>query len=292
MKPRRWTSIILSALLTALLTACATPAQRIDEMAHRLGLRRQVVQGASFAHVVYQHETISQAGTLHVYLESDGSPWLNRYTVAPDPTPRNPLTLELMAQDRAPSLYLGRPCYHGFATTPPCHPLFWTSRRYGPEVVDSMAAALETLLEQAERAGRPFTQLVFIGYSGGGALAMLLAERFQQTRAVLTVAGNLDIDRWASWHGYSPLQGSLNPATRPPLRPDIAQLHVVGDYDRNIPENFIRSVVMKQHCSEYIVYNNFDHNCCWKTTWPVLLERLNEQLMLKLNPFHDCHPSN
>lgn len=288
MKPGGWASIALSALLTA----CVTPAQRVDGMAHRLGLRREVVQGAPFAHMVYRNEKAAQGGTLHIYLESDGSPWLNRYTVAPDPTPRNPLTLELMAQDGAPSLYLGRPCYHGFATTPPCHPLLWTSRRYGPEVLDSMTAALNTILAQAEQAGKPFTQLAFIGYSGGGALAMLLAERFPQTQAVLTVAGNLDIDRWADWHGYSPLQGSLNPAARPPLSADIVQLHVIGDRDRNVPQEFIRSVVMKQHCSEYIVYNNFDHNCCWKTTWPVLLARLKEHVALTPDQCHDGHPLN
>ena len=70
-----------------------------------------------------------------------------------------------------------------------------------------MAAALSDILQR-----RPYQGLVLIGYSGGGVLAMLLAEQFPATQAVVTVAGNLDTDAWAIEHGYSPLRGSLNPA--------------------------------------------------------------------------------
>ena len=50
-----------------------------------------------------------------------------------------------------------------------------------------MATALETWLKK-----KGYSELVLIGYSGGGALAMLLAERIR-VRAVITVAANLDI---------------------------------------------------------------------------------------------------
>jgi pimeloyl-ACP methyl ester carboxylesterase len=85
-------------------------------------------------------------------------------------------------------------------------------RRYSATVVSSMAVALERLLAERE-----IDRLAWMGYSGGGVLAMLLAPRFPQTQAIVTVAANRDIDAWADHHGYLRLAGSLNPAEgRPP----------------------------------------------------------------------------
>jgi len=255
--------------LALLLTACATASQRLDERAQRLGFTRQIVTGTDYNHVIYRNTAGSKGGMLHVYLEGDGTPWLTPNWIAADPTPREPLALELIAQDGAPSLYLGRPCYHGLAGIPPCNPLLWTSRRYGPEVVDSMTAALQKVLSQS-----PYDGIVFLGYSGGGTLAMLLAERFTQTRAVVTVAGNLDPDRWAAWHGYSPLTGSLNPASRPPLRPDIVQLHFAGGRDEKVPVELTHTAAAQQSCARLIMIDTFDHECCWQSEWPLILARL------------------
>lgn len=270
---RRARHLLRMALLAAWLTGCATPTQRLDEQAHRLGLVRQILPGTEYSHVTYHHYSEAGQGLLHVYLDGDGTPWLTPFAIAADPTPRNPLVLRLLAQDDAPSLYLGRPCYHGQAQAPACHPLLWTSQRYGPQVVDSLAAALQKVLDGAGYAG-----LVFIGYSGGGTLAMLLAERFPQTRAVLTIAGNLDPPRWAARHGYSPLDGSLNPAARPPLNPAIVQLHLVGGRDKNVPAELVRDVVLQQPPATLVVIDHFDHSCCWDTVWLDILGRLQRML--------------
>lgn len=250
------------------LAACASPALRLDERARQLGFVRQTVEGLDYRHVVFRNAADGGEGILHVYLEGDGVPWLTPYRIAADPTPRDPLALELMALDSAPSLYLGRPCYHGQAEHPPCHPLLWTARRYGPEVVDSMATALRKILGRAHYDG-----LVLIGYSGGGTLAMLLAERLPETQAVVTIAGNLDPPHWAELHGYSPLPGSLNPVARPPLRSDIAQLHFAGGRDGNVPANLIHFVVSQQHCAKFIIINTFDHICCWRGEWSRILSQ-------------------
>lgn len=271
MPKKGYPKVILEILLLTFLLACSTPARRVNELANQLGFNRQILQGTNYLHVVYRNN--EQGNLLHVYLGGDGTPWLNHTRIAADPTPRNPLTLQLMAQDNAPSLYLGRPCYHGQSHVPPCNPLLWTSQRYGSQIIDSMAAVLEKILEREH-----YRHLVFIGYSGGGVLAMLLAERFEQTRAVVTIAGNLDPDRWAAWHGYSPLKGSLNPAHRPPLPPGIVQLHYAGGHDKNVPPSIARTVVQWQHCSYFIIIESFDHICCWKTTWPTIMERLQQTM--------------
>lgn len=260
--------------LVSLCSACVTPAVHFDERASQLGLHRAVLRGALFEHVVYRNTT-GKSSLLHVYLEGDGTPWLNRYTVAADPTPRRPLMLALLARDPAAAVYLGRPCYHGYAATPPCSPLWWTARRYSAEVVDSMAAALRAWLAvQPVR----YEGLVWLGHSGGAALAMLLAERFPETRAVLTIAGNLDPDAWAAYHHYSPLTGSLNPALRLPLPPRVVQLHFFGEHDQNIPVDLLVPAVQRQPDARLTVWPDFDHDCCWPTVWPDLLARLQQAL--------------
>lgn len=256
-------------VIAGMLTGCSTPAERVTSEATRLGFTPLVVDGTEFKHQVYLNHAQGQihGATLHVYLEGDGTPWIHRDWIASDPTPRRPLMLRLMALDTAPSIYLGRPCYHGYASTHPCNPALWTDARYSQQVIDSMVRALNTLVG-VDNTG----SLMFFGHSGGGTLAMLLAERFPQTRAVVTIAGNLDIDLWAKLHGYTKMQQSMNPADRPALDKGISQLHLIGEDDTNITPQLIQEVESRQENSELVVVTDFDHICCWQELWPNILE--------------------
>lgn len=252
------------------LVACATPAQRVDEIATRLGFSRGVVLGTEFLHVVYLQNVTTPANMLHVYLDGDGSPRINpTAVVAPDPTPRNPLMLHLMALDTAPRIYLGRPCYHGFATMPPCEPMLWTDARYSSKVVGSLTAALQRIIQEYG-----YREIAFFGHSGGGTLAMLLAERFENTRAIVTLAGNLDVAAWARLHGYSPLSASLDPAQRPPLRDKIIQRHYVGSIDTEIPAAIARQFATSRTSARVVELKGFDHACCWQDAWSRMLRDL------------------
>ncbi len=259
---------LLSCLIgVSVLGACATPAQRIDETARELGYTQQWVQGTDFLHLVYLKPGLGSE--FHVYLEHDGLPWVVDDRIADDPTPRHPLMLRMMALDPAPTIYLGRPCYYGLATAPHCSPALWTNERYSERVVASMARALKSIIQRD-----PDAKLVFIGHSGGGTLAVLLAERFSETHAVVTLAGNLDITAWAGLHGYSPLIGSLNPATRPPLDTAIVQRHYVGMLDRNVPPVIARRYAASHPSTHVIELPGIDHDCCWEKLWPGMLADL------------------
>src|SRR6185436_12059458 len=118
-----------------------------------------------------------------------------------DPTPRHPLMLQLMTLDSAPSVYVGRPCYFGLANDPPCTPRDWTLDRFSPRIVDSMASVIEQL-----RAGRGTDAIELYGHSGGAALAVLLAARLGGVQRIVTIAGNLDVEAWTTYHGYTPLE--------------------------------------------------------------------------------------
>lgn len=251
---------------------CATaPSADLDRQAKALGFVSRTLDGTEFKHRVYRNRSASVAGgCLHVYLDGDGTPWLGPGRPAADPTPREPLALRLMALDPAPSIYLGRPCYLGLNRSLGCHPWHWTHGRYGELVVVSLAAVLRRLLAEGTA-----SHLVLIGYSGGGALAMLLAERLSQVSAVVTLAGNLDVDRWAQLHGYTPLRGSLNPADRAPLPPRIRQWHWMGERDLNVPPASVNPVVEDGPSIRVAILPGIDHRCCWEAVWPSLLGEMS-----------------
>ena len=137
-----------------------------------------------------------------------------------------------------------------------------------------MAAVLRIWLEKNELSDKN-PELVFIGHSGGATLAMLLAERFPQTRALLTLAGNIDPDAWTALHNYTPLYGSLNPSQQTVLDADLIQHHYAGENDTNIPPELIRRALDKQprdHFRFFVISGN--HVCCWSIHWQSMLNTL------------------
>lgn len=254
--------------LSILLAACASPAQRTDDRAVDLGYRKQVVQGAGFSHVVYFKQGMGMPGAaLHVYLEGDGTPWLRKGLAAADPTPRKPLMLDLMSLDPVAAIYLGRPCYLGQNEDPACSSNLWTDGRYSEAVVESMSSALEKLSAN-------YTSLTLIGYSGGGTLAMLMAERQPKVVTVVTVAANLDTDSWSALHKQQRLRDSLNPASRPSLDRRIRQFHFAGDKDDNVPPSLVREAIVRQQGAIFKAFPNQDHSCCWKDVWKEILREV------------------
>ncbi|MGH8550035.1 MAG: alpha/beta fold hydrolase [Methylococcales bacterium] len=253
-----------------MLVSCALAPENLERQARDYGFRKIRLSGIGHEQFAFENRPASGGTLLHVYLEGDGSPWLDRTRVATDPTPRNPLMLRLMALDSRPALYLGRPCYLGLSNTESCSPRLWTHRRFSPEVVDSMARALSIYL-----ATRPYSKLVFAGHSGGGTLAILLASRFPETVGVVSLAGNLDTDRWTEYHRYSSLTGSQNPASLAPLALSIKELHFVGQNDTNVLPEFVLRRKDTRPDIEVTVLENFDHTCCWEQIWPSILKRID-----------------
>jgi hypothetical protein len=256
-------------MLLVFAAGCSAPAADFARRAEELGFTATLVQGTSLSHVVFRPP--GPAGRrVHVYLDSDGTPWLGGVP-ANDPTPRRPLILGLMARDPEARLYLGRPCYHGLANAPGCSDALWTSARYSVRVVDSMAAALRRIV-----ASEGIAEIVWFGYSGGGSLAVLLAPRFPESRAVVTVAANLDIEAWADGHRVPRLEDSLNPARQPPLSDRVVQIHYAGGRDRIVPVDVVRRGFAGT--GRLVVLPDFDHVCCWETAWSAILDELERSM--------------
>ncbi len=266
---------ITVALLAFLLCACSAPSVRNDPFAVANGFKRQIVPGTDFSHLIYITENriderADKTPVWHVYIEGDGKPWTLRHVIATDPTPADPLMLQLMVQDTMqPVIYLGRPGYHGMVDDAACNPWLWTYGRYSEQVVESLRVVLASLVDEYDIPG-----LVLMGHSGGGTLAMLLAERVPNVRTVVTLGGNLDVDAWASLHDYTGMEYSLNPASRSPLPPRIHQLHYVGSDDSNVPPDMLRAAVRQQENAEVFVLKNVQHRKGWNTRWKEILRNL------------------
>ncbi len=259
------------------LVGCASPAQLMDATAAANGLQRSVVEGLDYRHVVYRR--LGYGPAVHVYIDNDGMPWSGRYSVAAEPTGSGFSVLALMAADPAPLVYLGRPCYLGLAIEPPCTPLTWTHERYSVRTVDSMESALRRVL-----AGRPAARLVFIGHSGGGTLAVLLAPRFEQTVAVVTLAANLHLKAWVHKHGYTLLRGSSDPIDAPPIASHILQIHYVGGRDGNVTAAMLRHYAQTHPGAEVRELPGLDHACCWSDVWQSLLQDVQTDLVRRSLP--------
>lgn len=244
-----------------MLLGCTSPATKLDRRAQALGFSVATVKGDGFLHRVYISGDIDKAERIHIYLDGDGRPWLWQRQIADDPTPTNPLVLELMTQDSVASIYLGRPCYFALEH---CADRLWTKARYSPQVVESMTAAVETLLGDNDRAA-----ISLIGYSGGGALATLMAADLPAVDELITVAANLDIDYWAALHGYATLDDSSNPIESANLA-EVRHWHWVGGRDQEVRPEIVRRFVQR-HGGTLREINEFDHRCCWAEKWTDLL---------------------
>lgn len=263
---------LLFELALSFQIGCASPAKHFDAVAEELGLLHQSVESPVFSHQIYINQIAELSGgdALHIYLDGDGSPWNHQSQSAEDdPTSRNPMILQMLSKDKKPAILLGRPCYHNVSQSSGCNPSLWTHQRYSAKVVDSMRFALEQWLNT-----HPYQHLVFIGFSGGGVLAALLAPLFCNTKALLTIAANLDTDAWSKWHQQPLLEDSLNPARQSPLASRIQQIHLVGSKDRIVPIEVIRNFISKQTNHLVINYPEQNHHCCWDEIWPTPLDLL------------------
>ena len=234
----------------------------------------------------------SELVQLTIYIEGDGAAWQNRITPPQDPTPFDPLAAQLANQDPSPWLaYLGRPCqYLDADALAHCDPGLWRDARFGSkalilsdEAINRVRAAvvarwqIQHALHRQETKPlpEPKVHIRLIGYSGGGALAVLLASGRTDITCLITVAAPLDTKVWTDLQILSPLRSSLNPATPSPRLASITQTHWFGTKDRVVPPASI-GIYTKHNLGpqgEVWVVDGYDHRLHWVQSWPRLLAK-------------------
>jgi len=226
----------------------------------------ELVPGDSFQHRVFLHRVEQAGDVLHIYIEGDGVPWVTPRRVSRDPTPRHALMLELMSLDSGPAAYIGRPCYFDTLNDADCNPVLWTDQRYSEPVVQSLCAATRYVGRQ-----RHVNRFRLFGHSGGGALAVLMARCLDNLDAVVTLGANLDTEAWTRLHGYTPLYGSLNPATAGLQTSRPIELHIYGTEDRVAPRSAAEQYLLAATQARTISVSGAGHADCWRALWPQIL---------------------
>ena len=265
---------VLSAILA--LAACAglpTPAERVgnaDALAAGQDWHRLVLAAGAFDLTAFVPDRHGTGEILSVYIEGDGFAWASASQPSLDPTPIHPVGLELALRDpRGNAAYLARPCQYLPAQSRNCDSDYWTDRRFAPEVVAASGVALDAL---KARAGA--RRLVLVGYSGGAAVAALLAARRGDVDALITVAGNLDHQAWTSFHQVRPLVGSLDPTAYVAQLQAVPQVHYAGERDTVVPPALLRGYAARFPAAQrprVRVVAGQEHLCCWAEQWPALI---------------------
>jgi hypothetical protein len=244
------------------------PLQHADALAAPVGLTRERVATGAFVLTAYARIT-HPGDALTVYIEGDGPAWVTPSQPSDDPTPHQATGLTLAVADVSDNVvYLARPCqFTPMALNPGCAARYWTGRRFAAEVVASMNQAVDQFA--ARLPGQP---LHLVGYSGGGALAVLIAARRTDVASIRTVAGNLDHEAVNRWHGVSPMPESENPIDFAARVADIPQLHFSGAADRVVPpaiaQRFVAAVGPR--CARQQTLAGMAHDSDWARLWPAL----------------------
>jgi len=276
MRARRFAAITAMCLLLAGCADLSPQArwQQADQLADKAGWQKLRIQTDKFILSAYVPKGSVQADTLTVYIEGDGLAWLSRSQASDDPTPRNPIGLELaLHHPQGLAVYLARPCQYVEAIDAKnCREFYWTGGRFAPEVVEASDQAISELKQRFSP-----NKLVLVGYSGGGAVAALVAARRKDVAQLVTVAGNLDHRAWTRQHHVSPLEGSLNPADEWRALENVPQVHFVGGRDHIVGTEIAESYLAHfpaGHRPEMRVIADFDHACCWAERWLVLADQV------------------
>jgi hypothetical protein len=271
MKKSIYTIILL--LATVFILGCAAMPvfmNRLsvaDDIAGRAVFTKEYVQADRFTLMSYQRFN-GRSDSISIYIEGDGRAWETQHSLSNDPTPLNPMALRLAVLDPADNVaYIARPGQ--YSRVPGCDPKYWSGSRFADEVINSFSITIDQLKKKSRAKHVELT-----GYSGGGAIAALVAARRRDVTALRTVAGNLDPKAFCQYHHVSQLEGSIDPMDAAQKISHIPQRHFVGSKDSIVPEFIARSFVSQEGDKDYdkiTVVAGATHNKGWQGRWKELL---------------------
>ena len=229
--------LYISALCTFVLAACTTTPQLPNyRYIEEKPLPDYENPTLNISMATWTKESLDYNHKLRIYIDGDALDDNNRKPVIPYPI------TEIAQNDPYPfSLVLGRPCY--YTSDDICSKKeIWQDGRFLPEIIAQMSIVVERWIKRYHP-----SEIEFVGYDGGAAMALLLAARVKNTPAsVVTFGGIFDTDRQAALKGKDLHPGSLNPANEPYKLVDIPQIHYVGGQDtvatKRLAEEFIAGI--------------------------------------------------
>jgi len=266
----------ISAIFLAFLSSgCITlsPLVNLDSPVERIvdtrGFKKATIKTEYFVHTAYYY--FGRPGEpVNIYIEGDGCAWPES---TDNPTPRSPLVLELASIDPAENVaYLARPGQYTESGLPLCEATYWSDKRFSKEVIASMNEAISQLCLKAKA-----DKINLIGYSGGAAIAVLIAAGRSDVVSLRTIAGNLDTEALSRHHYSGPLSGSLNPIDFAQELEGLPQRHFAGSKDKIVPLSITQSFAGRGGDKDFIritVIEGATHVKGWSQRWQELLKIL------------------
>lgn len=244
--------------------------EQVLKIAEKKQFVRKIIETPSFSLTTFSRVTIN-ADRLIIYLEGDGRSFDANGQLSNNPTPHQPLALELALLDcRSNVLYIARPGQ--YLSERKCHPKYWSSHRFSQAVVD---ATNEVIDEFKSSISKKEIKIELIGFSGGGGLALLVAAHRKDVFRIITVAGDLNHVAMSAYHKALPLTDSLNPINFAQKLKDIPQHHFVGKKDKVVPSSIAKSYLAANQDFEshqvFIHSIEATHHKGWLQKWPELI---------------------
>lgn len=251
---------------TVALSACAPTGSdarpKTTALAASKGFREHIIPTSRFD--FYALERISSpVKSVRIFIEGDGNAWLTRSQPSPDPTPLKPTMLDIALEDSSANvIYLARPCQ--YVSGKHCNTGVWTGAQFAEQQIAAINDAINIYK------GRP---IELVGYSGGGAVAMLIAARRTDIASIRTIAGNINTSYFTTFHKVTPLSGSLNPWDQRLSNFRIPQIHFSGAQDKIVPPSLAedyQSSLPAENCSRVMTVPGAEHASGWKEQWHTL----------------------
>ena len=258
-------------LFLLLCVGCASVDRQdhAEKLAQSSGMQRVDISASPFILTTYSRITYKGA-SVRIYIEGDGLAWISKQQISADPTPKKAIGLALATQDNSVNVvYIARPCQFRNLDIEQCDSGYWTNKRFSEEVVHSVNEVV------GRYSGRGNGKIELVGYSGGAAVAVLIAARRDDVASLRTVAGNLDHVALNRFHKVSQMPESLNPMDVAEQLARLPQIHFVGDEDKVIPEELAETFVEQQHkgCAKVVEVRHASHETGWLEQWPDLLSK-------------------
>lgn len=253
------------------LTGCTSdPRVHADKLAKAGKMQHEQFEAGSFILTSFVRITRTDL-PLTIYIEGDGRAFRKRNAASDNPTPHQAMALSLAATDTSANVvYLARPCqFTPQAENPNCSQSYWTDKRFASDVIAAMDNAVTRYAARV-----PMQNINLVGYSGGGAVAVLIASRRQDVASLITVAGNLDHEAVNRKHKVALMPMSLNAIDYVSQIKQIPQLHFSGSADKIVPTEITRTFVNKVGtCARLHIVEGLSHEGDWGAQWPSLVSK-------------------
>ena len=265
-------NIVFFIIISLLITNCSGTLTRAKRIAATAELKSAVLNTSNFK--IQSYYRFSKKGKpLTIYIEGDGQAWLTRTQPSLNPTPRNPLALKLAVLDQSKNImYLARPCqYINLYNEKHCSIPYWTHKRFSKKIILAIDQAINIMVSRVKS-----KRIHLIGYSGGGAIAAMVAARRKDVASIRTLAGYMDHVALNHKANVSQLIGSLDPIKAAPRLKKTPQIHYSGKQDKRVPawvlKNFIKAVGPSNCISLRKV--NATHEEGWEEVWAKIWSRI------------------